>query len=286
MALKVGITDYSFDRSLRSGRMNVEGFIDFCGKAGFDGVDLMVYYWKDKDAEMAGVPGWLRRNKLRLVGYGVGNDLLTRDETELAKAMDMVRSGIDDAHRLGARMMRVFGGYSLEGWTTGAALHRVVECFRELVTLAERKNVVLTIENHGGFPGTAEEVIACIEGVGSPFFASLLDTANFLGAGQDPLEAARELAPYVRHVHVKDMLKFPAGSDRGHKAARGDYNLESCTVGKGIVPNRDIFRVLREAGYRGYVSLEAEGPADEDEARSVLAGLAYIREHSSGGTRG
>jgi sugar phosphate isomerase/epimerase len=278
MALKTGITNYSFHRSLRSGTMGIEGFLDFCGKAGFDGVDLMVYFWKDKDAEMANLPKWLERNRLRLVGYGVGNDFLARDEGELTKAKDLVRSGIEDAHRIGARMMRVFGGWSLEGWTPDGALRRLTECFREMVKVAEDKDVVLTVENHGNFPGTAEEVIELIQAVDSPCFASLLDTGNFPGVGADPLDAARKLAPYVRHVHVKDVLKFPAGSDRGHKALRGDYSVEPCTVGKGVVPNKEIFRVLADAGYDGYLSLEAEGPEGEDEGKRVLAGLAHIRK--------
>jgi sugar phosphate isomerase/epimerase len=143
--------------------------------------------------------------------------------------------------------------------------------------LAEKNDVVLTVENHGGYPATADEVIAVIQGVGSPYFASLLDTGNFLGASEDPLAAAKKLAPYVRHVHVKDMLKFPAGSGKGHKCARADYEIQSCTIGTGIVQNKEIFAALKAAGYDGYLSIEAEGPETEDEAERVLTGLANIR---------
>lgn len=277
MALKTCITNYSFHGSLRSGSMDIEGFLDFCGKAGLDGVDLMVYFWKDKDAEMAKLPEWLERNNLQLVGYGVGNDFLSHDEAELEKSKQVVRSGIEDAHRIGAKMMRVFGGWGLAGWTTGSALQRVVQCFRELSKMAADNDVVLTIENHGSFPGTAEEVIECIEEVDSPNFASLLDTANFLGTGDDPLQAAGKLVHYVRHVHVKDAKKFPAGSDHGQKALRADCNIQHCTVGEGVVPNGEIFKVLAAGGYDGYLSLEAEGPKEEDEGERVLAGLAHIR---------
>ena len=278
MTLRTCITNYSFHRSLRSGRMDVEGFLDFCGKAGFDGVDLMVYFWKDKDAEMTKLPEWLERNKLTLVGYGVGNDFLKHDAAEIDRMKDVVRSGIEDAARIGCRMMRVFGGGDLNGFTTGSAVLHLADCFRDLVKLAEDKDVCLTIENHGGFPATAAEVIEVIETIGSSHFASLLDTGNFLGAGEDPLEAAEALAPYVRHVHVKDMLKFPAGSEQGHKPKRADYNIQTCTVGEGVVPNGEIFKTLVEAGYDGYVSLEAEGPDTDDEAERVLAGLAHIRK--------
>jgi len=278
MALKTCITNYSFNRSLRGGQMDVEGFCDFCGKAGFDGVDLMVYYWKDKDAEMDALPGWLERNHLTLVGYGVGTNFMTHDADQIAEMKEVVRSGIADAVRIGSKMVRVFGGHSLEGFTTGSAVLHLAECFKDVVKLAEDEGVVLTVENHGGFPATAAEVIEVIKAIDSPSFASLLDTGNFLGAGADPLEEAKKLVPYVKHVHVKDMLKFPLDSEEGHKPQRADYKIRTTTVGTGIVPNGEIFKVLVAGGYDGYVSLEAEGPATDNEAERALAGLAHMRE--------
>ncbi|HUU43513.1 MAG TPA: sugar phosphate isomerase/epimerase family protein [Planctomycetota bacterium] len=278
MTLKTCITNYSFNRSLRGGRMDVEGFVDWCGEAGLEGVDLMVYYWKDKDAEMAKLPGWLERSGVTLVGYGVGTDFMTRDAAQIAKMTDVVRGGIEDASRIGSKMVRVFGGHSLEGFSFDEGVKHLAACFRDLVKLAEDKDVTLTVENHGGFPATADEVIAVIRAIGSPNFASLLDTGNFLGAGADPLVETKKLVPYVRHVHVKDMLKFPAGSDQGHKPQRADYNIRATTVGAGVVPNGEIFKVLAAGGYDGYVSLEAEGPETDDEAERASAGLAHIRK--------
>jgi sugar phosphate isomerase/epimerase len=278
MALKTCITNYSFARSLRGGKMTIEGFLDFCGRAGFDGVDLISYFWKDKEAEMKALPKWLKRNKLKLVGYGTRSNFLSHDKQEIEQSFENIRTAIVDAHRIGSKMCRVFGGSNLQGWTMEGALRQIVESFKKLMPLAQENDVVLTVENHGGFPATADEVIACIQGIGSPYFASLFDTGNFLGGGEDPLAAAKKLAPYVKHVHVKDMRTFPAGSDRGHKAGRADCNLETCTIGKGIVPNKEIFEVLKDSGYDGYLSMEAEGPEDEDEAERVLAGLAWMKK--------
>jgi sugar phosphate isomerase/epimerase len=277
MALKAGITNYSFARSLREGNMTVEGFLDFCGKAGFDGVDLMVYFWKDKDAEIRELPRWLARNKLELVGYGVGNDFLVHDKDELQKAKDIVGAGIEDAARIGCKMMRVFGGHKLEGFTTGDAVLHLAECFKPLVEKAEKADVVLTIENHGGFPAFAAEVLELIDLIDSPYFASLLDTGNFLAAGADPLAATKKLAVHVKHVHVKDMHKLLAGGERGRKASRANYHIEGCVVGEGDVPNGEIVRVLSEAGYDGYLSLEAEAPHDKTDEERALAGLKSIR---------
>ena len=279
MALKTCITNYSFARSLRGGQMNVEGFCDFCGKAGFEGVDLISYFWKDKDAEMKALPKWLGRNKLKLAGYGTRSNFLSHKPEEIEQSFENIRVAIDDARRIGSKMCRVFGGTSLDGWTMDGALRQMVESFKKLTPQAEKAGVILTVENHGGYPATADEVIAVIQGVGSPCFASLLDTGNFFGVkDEDPLAAAKKLAPWVKHVHVKDMLKFPVGSGKGHKPARADYEIQACTIGTGIVENKAIFAALQAAGYDGYLSIEAEGPETEDEAQRVLTGLANIRK--------
>ncbi len=279
MALKTCVTNYSFAKSLRGGQMNVEQFCDFCGKAGFEGVELISYFWKDKDAEMKALPAWLKRNKLTLAGYGTRSNFLTRKPEEIEQSNESIRVAIEDSKRIGATTCRVFGGSRFEGWTQDEALAQMIASFKKLTPAAEKAGVCLTIENHGGYPATADEVIAVIEGVNSPCFASLLDTGNFLTVkGEDPLAAAKKLAPYVRHVHVKDMLRLPAGFGKGHKPARADYEIQPCLIGKGAVPNKDIFAALKAAGYDGYLSIEAEGPDTDDEIERVMFGLANIRK--------
>ena len=87
MALKTCITNYSFAASLRAGRMSIEGFCDFCGKAGFEGADFISYFWKDKDAEMKALSGWLARNRVALAGYGTRSNFLSRKpEEEIGRA--------------------------------------------------------------------------------------------------------------------------------------------------------------------------------------------------------
>lgn len=277
MALKTCITNYSFARSLRGGQMTVEGFCDFCGRAGFEGVELLSYFWKEKEAEMKALPAWIKRNRLKLAGYGTRSNFLSHRPDEVEQSFENVRVAVEDAKRIGAKICRVFGGSSMQGWTPEAALEQVVAAFRTLTPQAEKAGVTLIVENHGGFPATADEVVAVIEGVGSANFASLFDTGNFLGAAEDSVKAARTLAPYVKHVHVKDMRKLPPGSSQGYKAPRADYHLEGCVLGEGVVPNKEAIAVLKAAGYNGYLSIEAEGPESMDEAQGVIAGLVNLR---------
>lgn len=81
----------------------------------------------------------------------------------------------------------------------------------------------LAIENHQDF-GSEELVAFCksARGVGICF-----DTGNAFPVAEAPLDFTRRIAPYVRHVHLKDYrVQF---TDEG-------YRLVRCAIGDGAVP--------------------------------------------------
>jgi sugar phosphate isomerase/epimerase len=86
----------------------------------------------------------------------------------------------------------------------------------------------LAIENHQDF--TSAELLdlcaTCGDNVGIA-----LDTANPLSVAEDPLDAARAMAPRVRHVHFKDY--------RAHWSDEG-YRLVRCPTGDGCIPIKAI----------------------------------------------
>ncbi|PBB22992.1 MULTISPECIES: sugar phosphate isomerase/epimerase [unclassified Mesorhizobium] len=93
---------------------------------------------------------------------------------------------------------------------------------------------VLAIENHQDF--TSQELADfCAlggEGVGITF-----DTGNTFPVGEAPLDFTRRIAPYVRHVHLKDY--------RVQFTTEG-YRLIRCAIGDGAVPFAELFAVLAE----------------------------------------
>jgi sugar phosphate isomerase/epimerase len=81
----------------------------------------------------------------------------------------------------------------------------------------------LAIENHQDF-GSDELVDFCqaARGIGVCF-----DTGNTFPVAESPLDFTRRVAPYVRHVHLKDYrVQF---TDEG-------YRLIRCAIGDGAVP--------------------------------------------------
>src|SRR5207253_10391365 len=74
----------------------------------------------------------------------------------------------------------------------------------------------------------------------SPAFGVTLDTGNPLSVGEEPVEAARRLAPLIRHVHLKDYTI--------HFAPEG-YRLVRCAAGAGVIDFLEILRIVRESAH-------------------------------------
>ena len=276
--MKIGITMYSFHRTFKDEKIDIQQFIEYCGEKGFDSLDLVAYFWKDREREEAEIPGWIEKAGIKLLTYSVGNHLLTHDAKKLAEQMDVVRDGIRTAAKLGAPYVRVFGGNNIEGFTSATALKHIIDCFKSVMPMCAEHDVTLCIENHGGYPGTAIEMKMVVEGVGDERFKALFDTGNWLRADQDPIQAAKELVELVGLTHVKDMIKLPADSDdpEGFESNRSVIKLKKATVGEGDVHNAEVIKVLAAGGFDGYATIEGEGPGDE--FANAERSLAYMRK--------
>jgi sugar phosphate isomerase/epimerase len=111
--------------------------------------------------------------------------------------------------------------------------------------------VFLGLENHGGIVAEAADLLDLVRAVKSPWVGINLDTGNFRTA--DPYADLARCAPYAVNVQIKAELQ-PRGKPQGPAdLAR-------------------LVRILREAGYQGYVALEYEAAADPWTAVPPLLG--------------
>lgn len=118
------------------------------------------------------------------------------------------------------------------GWS--AHLEGVLARLREIVPEAREAGVSLALENHQD--ATSEDLIALCEAAGPDVVGICLDTGNPLAVGEDPVEFASRVAPYVRHVHLKDYTI--------HFAPSG-YRLVRCAAGDGVIDFPAILKALR-----------------------------------------
>lgn len=118
---------------------------------------------------------------------------------------------------------------------------------RVLAPVARDLGIHLNLETHEEI--TTVECVRLVEAVGPDVMGITFDTANVLQRGEDPVAAARRVAPYVRQTHVKD-LALSFGAEGVYRQAR--------PCGQGVVDFRTILPIL--AASRPDLNLSIENP--------------------------
>src|SRR5206468_12895186 len=103
---------------------------------------------------------------------------------------------------------------------------------------------VLASEIHWGLSRTPEGLLRIVNAFNSPLVGALMDTGNFL---EDPYDKLKQIAPKTVYVQAKT---YYGGGEW--------YTLD--------LDYKRIARILADAGYTGWVSLEMEGKEDADKA--------------------
>src|SRR5207248_3853653 len=111
-------------------------------------------------------------------------------------------------------------------------------CAAELeavVPLAEERRVAIAIENHQD--AASDDLLALCRRFESLYVGVTLDTGNPLAVMEEPLAFARRLAPYLRHVHLKDYQVWRAGSG---------CRLVRCAMGRGVIDFPALYALMAE----------------------------------------
>ena len=267
--MKLSNTMLSYDDYVKQGKMTVADFIDISAGCGLDAIDLLEYYWVDKEREVREIPGQLKEKGLGIGAFCIGNNFIIESEARKLQ-IEYVREGIRTASKLGAERLRIFGGYrnNPEELKKDEELGIIIDCIGQVIDYAKENGIKLIIENHGGIPATSGDMLTILKSINSAWLKVNFDIGNFLGTGgQDPMEAAKDLYPYIDFIHAKDLIEI----------VDGDEEYRSCITGQGIVPVRECLEFFREKGYGGYVSLEYEAWATVESKKGVKQSLEYLK---------
>jgi len=148
----------------------------------------------------------------------------------------------------------------------------------------EEYGIALTFHHHmGTVVQSLAEVDRMMENTDPEYVSLLFDTGHFTYCGEDPLEVVKKYVHRIKHVHLKDIrpevveqvkkenMSFLAGVRAGAFTIPGD----------GCINYDPIFKVLEEAGYEGYMVVEAEqDPAKANPFEYAKMGREYITAHT------
>jgi sugar phosphate isomerase/epimerase len=285
--MKLGIDSYSFHRYFGEVYPDLQedpgvkwdmanDFLEFARGQGVDEVALDTWAFPVEDE------GYVADLKARVdeagfdrvVGWGHPDGL--HGGTDEA-ALRELKGQIPIAKKLGAGIMRIVASSMVYvDDPKEPQIRNTVRMLKEAVEVAEANEIVLAIENHIDF--TSAEILRILEGVGSESLRVNFDTGNALRMFEDPVEAARRLAPYTVSTHTKDIAAYRGG---GSPAERFTF-WPSCPVGQGLIDMPAVAEALAQGGFDGALGVELDllAPqwADRPEDELVAESVRYLRE--------
>tara|TARA_Y100000588_G_scaffold375710_1_gene452425 strand:+ start:837 stop:1766 length:930 start_codon:yes stop_codon:yes gene_type:complete len=253
--VKFGIATYSYWHFTKV-KYPIEKVIDHAAELGAEGVDILHVQMSSES------PAYLRSLKRRALVNGVDliclsihQDFVDPDRAYRARQIARTLHCIDIAHELGIPCIRLNTGRwnttksfdklmanrgiepVLPGHTEDEGFAWCIESIGKCLDHAEKRGVVLALENHWGLSRTPEGLLRIVNALPSPWLGVLMDTGNFL---EDPYPKLEQISKKTVFVQAKTYFG-------GGKWYTLDLDYER------------IARILAKVNYRGYISLEFEG---------------------------
>lgn len=208
-------------------------------------------------------------------------------EKEFIKAADFLKE-------MGAKVIGVSEqSYSIQGkmeqpvWEGKYVMNDeewklLAEGLNKLGKIAKDKGMTLTFHHHmGTVVQTEEEIDRFMETVDPELVFLLFDSGHLSFAGIDPEKVLKRYVNRVKHVHLKDIRKDMVKKSKNERWSflKGVREGVFTVPGDGDVDFAPIFRILEDAGYEGWVVVEAEqDPAKANPLEYAKKARAYIAE--------
>jgi sugar phosphate isomerase/epimerase len=157
--------------------------------------------------------------------------------------IELAQRSIDLAAKVNSPAIRVFGGKIPEGVNRETSFEMIVEALIKLSDYASQRNVTICVETHDSWcdPRAVADIM---KHVNHASVAVNWDIMHPVLTADYTIEASFEiLRPWIKHVHVHDGLY-------------ADGRLKFLPISEGKVDHQTAIRLLKDAGYNGYISGE------------------------------
>ncbi|HEX5081708.1 MAG TPA: TIM barrel protein [Blastocatellia bacterium] len=271
-AIRIGVSTYSywhFDKV----KYPIEKVIENAARLGFDGVEILHRQMESEDKKyLNNLKRLAFTNGLALFFLSIHQNFVSPEKEKRQRDIDHTKKCIDLAHYLGCPAIRLNSGRwgtsgsfqqmldaggvetPLPGYTNDDGFKWCIESINECIPHAEAAGVIMALENHWGLTTKVDDLLRIYKEVNSPWLCINADTGNFVG---DPYPQLEKLAPHAIVVQAKTYY------------GGGVYYTRELDYAR-------IAKILRDAGFKGYVSLEMEGKEEADLA--VAKSLKVLRD--------
>lgn len=233
---------------------DLEQLLRMCAQCGYEGIECRAQLGHKHGVELAtthdqraDIRAAFEASPVDLAGISTSCRFEFLEREKRGEQVELAKQFIDLAADVGAPQIRVFGNAFPKESDKDEVIENVGLCLQEIAEHAEKKGVNCNLEMHGDFYYW-EYALRAVEIANHPRIGIVYNC--------DPRETRwgpistflQPVAPYLRHIHL--------------------HNLEDPRY-----PYAELFRILRNMGYAGYMSIEAGASEDAERVIAIYAKL-------------
>ncbi|HEY0007510.1 MAG TPA: sugar phosphate isomerase/epimerase family protein [Tepidisphaeraceae bacterium] len=186
----------------------------------------------------------LSEKQLRLPCFNLSAALITPDADRWQEFVDETLRAARLARQTHTKFLRVFGGAIPKEMTRSQARALGREHLDQLCDIALEHDSLIVLETHDDW-ATSSQVLDLLDNIPPERVGVLWDFEHTIRRGESCYDAARAMAPYLKHVQVKDSYL-------------DDGRVVATLLGEGDLPIDDVLAALKKINYAGWYSLETE----------------------------
>ena len=265
--MKVGLSSYSLNRCIKNGEMDFPAIIRFAAENGAEQVEICPRIIGDAeigDELIAQIVQCAKENNLELSSYTLGANFVQPTAEETRKEIERIKHEVENAAKLGVTRMRHDCGWRPPEECSCTHFEKDLEMFAdacgEVADKAKSYGITTSVENHGFYVQGSEQVQRLVLKVNRDNFRTTMDVGNFLCVDEDPEVATMNNIGIASMVHFKDFhIRRAVSNPEGYiKTAHGRF-IRGAIPGDGDINLSGIVKIIKEARYSGFLSIEYEG---------------------------
>jgi sugar phosphate isomerase/epimerase len=268
--MKLSCLPVSLFKIITSGYMTIGEWAQIARKVGLDGIDISKLFIKSHEqAYLMDFHASVKAEGMPIVMMTVYSDFTHPEAAERDRQAAELCSDIEAAAVLGVKYIRITAGQGYPQTSVDEGIGWVADAFHMADEQARQYGIELVFENHSrpgiwAYPDFAfppEIFLKILERTKDTSIGVNFDTANVIAYGGDTLALLEKVMGRLKTVHANDTLT--------------SGKLTSTLLGTGLTPFKEIFKVIKKNGFKGWVCIEE---ASNLGMEGIGKAVAFVRQ--------